>query len=697
MIVMIKRKEEYGMRFKGIMSRIVVSVVPIIALSIVLLMLMINGLMKSQINAQINDKMQESLERMELAIQNEFSRNADIAQSLAVYAESSGLAAVDGGEMRDFLMKSIRPNKNTFGGGIWYEPYACYESTRAYAAYAYKDAGGNVVYQPDYASTVDFYKEEWYLNGGKSKGEPVWSGVYYDSVAATTMITSTIPFFDGEGKMRGVTTTDMALTDIQKIANAISVGTTSKAFILGKDGEYITFYDDSRKTGDKITAESDAGIAEFGRQALRTGKGIATIDVSGGSRRAFYSEIASTGWILVLMIDNGEISGIIFDLVLKSAVVPVFGLLIATVFIFLVAAYLRRIAKKINSFATVAAEGDFSKRIEITEYDEFGALEEHLNRMMQNMCSVYAESMEMNDKIAESAKQFSSLAQQTNDSVALFRSNVDEMGQNLNALAAAGEGANASTGAVADGARSAAEKGADIANRADAATKASENGMDAVRQVVKGVEKVAQDVSDSARNIRELGTRTHQIQNFVAQIGGIADQTNLLALNAAIEAARAGDAGRGFAVVAEEVRKLAEDSNTAAKNIATLADTISGDLEKAVVVSQGNLAATQEVKELSVRTEEIIGSMISYLDGIARATKDLAAVSEEQAASSGKIAEAVHSITGEVAATAHAGENIRRGVGDIASSAEFMAKGAENLSSLAEDMKAIFGAFTIDV
>jgi methyl-accepting chemotaxis protein len=684
------------MKFKSVMSRIVISVVPVIAVSIVLFLLTISRLMESQINAEINDKMEKSLESMRLAILNEFSQNADIAQSLAVYAETSSLAAIDGGEMKDFLMKSILTNKNTFGGGIWYEPYACRADVKTFAAYAYKDASGKVVYQPDYASTVDFHKEEWYLNGSKSKGEPAWSGVYRDPVTEATMITATVPFFDGAGKMRGVTTTDMALTDIQKIANGISVGATSKAFILGKEGEYITFYDGSRKIDDKITGERDVNLTSFGRQVLQTRKGVATIETAGGSRRAFYDAIAATGWILVLIIDDSEISATISDLVLKSAVVPVIGILIATFFLFLVATYLRRIAKKINRFATVAAEGNFSKKIEITEHDEFGTLEEHLNIMMENMCSIYAESMEMNDKIVEAAKQFSLLAQQTNNSVALFRANVDGMGLSLNSLAMTGEEANASAGAVAASAQSAAGKGSDIANRSESAMKASENGMSAVRQVVKGIEKVAQDVTESARNIQELGARTHQIQSFVAQIGGIADQTNLLALNAAIEAARAGDAGRGFAVVAEEVRKLAENSNAAAKNIATLADTISKDLEKVVSVSQGNLTATQEVKELSIKTEEIIGSMISYLGGIAEATQDLANVSEEQATASGEIAEAVHNIANEVAATAQAGDNIRNGIGDIASSAKFMAEGAKNLSSLADGMKAIFDAFTLD-
>ena len=201
------------------------------------------------------------------------------------------------------------------------------------------------------------------------------------------------------------------------------------------------------------------------------------------------------------------------------------------------------------------------------------------------------------------------------DSVGLFRVNVDGIGSNLNALAVTGEEARASAGTVAAGAQSTAAKGADIAGRTDSAMEASKSGMKALRQVVKGIEKVARDVSEFARSIQELGARTHQIQNFVAQIGGIAAQTNLLALNAAIEAARAGEAGRGFAVVAEEVRKLAEDSNAAAKNIANLADTISGDLEKVVGVSQNNLAATQAKSRPRLRLAKIsaAASAISLL------------------------------------------------------------------------------------
>jgi methyl-accepting chemotaxis protein len=94
--------------------------------------------------------------------------------------------------------------------------------------------------------------------------------------------------------------------------------------------------------------------------------------------------------------------------------------------------------------------------------------------------------------------------------------------------------------------------------------------------------------------IRELGAKSEQIEGIVATITGIAEQTNLLALNAAIEAARAGEQGRGFAVVAEEVRKLAEESQSAAASIAGLIGEIQGETAKAVDVVEAGARQTED-------------------------------------------------------------------------------------------------------
>jgi methyl-accepting chemotaxis protein len=681
------------MKFKGIMSRIIISVVPIIAVSIVLFVVIISRQMWSQINAQMNSQMNEFLNNAQLSIETEFEKNAALSHSLAAYAETSSEESIASGEMPDFLTKVNETYANTFACGIWFEPNA-YRGKKKFCLYTHRD-GGRIVFTPDYADSVDYQKEGYYVIGRESKGDAVWTDVYFEPVAKSDIITATVPFFDKAGKMKGVATVDMTLTDIQEIVKRISIGDTGRAFILGKKGEYITYYDDTRKIDDLITDERDRSIAAFGRTAITTDEGTATLETEKGSKRVAYKTMPETGWTLVITMDNSEISRIIKDLVIKSAAAPIIGLLIATAFLVMVASYLRRIAKKIIGFAVSAAGGDFSKKIDITESDEFGTLEEHLNQMVENMGSIYAYSADTNGKIVEASNRFSALAQQTKGLVDDFRSNVDEMGSNLNSLAASGEEVNASVEEVAAGAQSMAEKGTDMASQVDSAMKAGEDGMSAVRRAVTGIANVAKDAAETAQSVQELGARTRQIQNFVAQIGGIADQTNLLALNAAIEAARAGDAGRGFAVVAEEVRKLAEESNAAAKNIASLAETITGDLDSVVAVSQGNAKASIEARDLSSQTETIIDNMIGYLRKISGGTQDLAAVSEEQAASSEEIATSVQNIAERVAAAATAGENIRDSVGDVASSAEEVAKGAANLSELAADMEAMLSSFSL--
>jgi methyl-accepting chemotaxis protein len=348
-----------------------------------------------------------------------------------------------------------------------------------------------------------------------------------------------------------------------------------------------------------------------------------------------------------------------------------------------------------NSIKTFA-DGDLTISFPATGRDELAQMGRELGSMAETLKNIIKSVKTASEHIAGSSEEFSALAEETNATMEEFRSSVDAIGLELNSLAATGEEVNASVEEVAAGAQSTAEKGTDIARQVEAAMNAGENGMTAVQKTMSGIGGVVRNATEAVRSVQELSSRTHRIQNFVAQIGGIADQTNLLALNAAIEAARAGEAGRGFAVVAEEVRKLAEDSNIAAKNIADLAETISGDLDHMVTVSLDNAKASQEAQNLSTEIENIISQMIISLKSIASSTQDLAAVSEEQAASSEEIAEAVQNISTKVASTASAGDQIRSGVGSVAASAERIAVRSEALSSLSAELENILTFFKLD-
>ena len=357
----------------------------------------------------------------------------------------------------------------------------------------------------------------------------------------------------------------------------------------------------------------------------------------------------------------------------------------------------RMITKPIDSMKAkigLFSHGDLSVDFADTGRDAISQMSNALQEMVVALRGVVASINGAGEHISEASQDFSALAEETNAAVGEFRTNVDEVSANLDALASASEEVNASVEEVAAGAQTTAEKGTDIARKVDDAIVSGDKGINAVRDVVTSIGRVAESSINATTAIAQLGDRARQIQSFVAQIGGIADQTNLLALNAAIEAARAGEAGRGFAVVAEEVRKLAEDSNVAAKNIQELAGTITSEIGTIVNYSQENADDSKAARELSHQTEAQIKNMIDYLHDIANATQDLAAVAQEQAASSEEIASSVQNMSAKINDTAKAGENIRTDVDEVASASERIAHGADQLSTLSGNLQKELAFFT---
>lgn len=223
----------------------------------------------------------------------------------------------------------------------------------------------------------------------------------------------------------------------------------------------------------------------------------------------------------------------------------------------------------------------------------------------------------------------------------------------------------------------------------------SRKGKDAVDRTQEGMEKIRDTVLDFSKRLEELGKRYSQIGDIVKVIENIANQTNLLALNAAIEAARAGEAGKGFAVVASEVRKLAERSGKATKEIADLIGNIQ-DGTRNVVLSM-NLVTT-EVQDSSKRTQNTIEAFAEILrsvdetnhqvQSISGAIMQISSSSSHVAASMESVASVVEENSAATSQMSEFSQLVNREIANIASIAQENSAGAEEVSASVEEQTA---------
>ncbi|MBK7258285.1 MAG: methyl-accepting chemotaxis protein [Ignavibacteriae bacterium] len=219
------------------------------------------------------------------------------------------------------------------------------------------------------------------------------------------------------------------------------------------------------------------------------------------------------------------------------------------------------------------------------------------------------------------------------------------------------------------------------ADTAKQARVSAEQGGQVVGETVDGMRRIAQVVNKSAQTVKELGRSSDQIGEIIGVIDDIADQTNLLALNAAIEAARAGEQGRGFAVVADEVRKLAERTTKATKEIAGMIKKIQSDTTGAVTSME---EGTNEV-ERGIELADKAGASLKEIVGVSQKVTDMvtqiAAASEEQSSASEEISKNV--------------ESISKVTGETAQGTQQIARAAEGLNQLTNTLQELIGQFRV--
>ncbi len=588
------------------------------------------------------------------------------------------------------LVGLIKGDDNFIGGSNGWEPNAfdgrdaeyantdLHDKTGRLIPYAFR-AGGDIKVVPlaEYFVPGD---GDYYLKPIERRRPYITPPYPYDVDGKSLMLTTIGAPIMLDGRPLGVVCVDMPITNISELVSKIRPYGTGYAWLMMPNGDFI-YHPNKDRIGKNIfdTAkfEDEAGL----KRALEDGEPFYEVRVAtANSKRSMVQyipiEFKDSGqrWYLAVSAPMDKILAdahtLTFDLLTMGGI----ALVLVMIAIFFVARSISKPIGIITAGAMEVANGNFNVRLDDAI---FGGELKDLHSAMREMLTGLVENISKAEKMAEEAKDQTEKAQvalkeadearaeaenakregmlHAAEQLAGIVSQVASASQELTAQieessrgsetqrertaesATAMEQMNAS---VMEVARNAAE----AADSADNARTEAENGGTIVNDVVERINRVQGMTVEMEKGLGMLGEQADGIGKIMNVITDIADQTNLLALNAAIEAARAGEAGRGFAVVADEVRKLAEKTMDATKEVGGYISAIQSGTRENI---NGMTKAAAEVSastESANKAGEALKGIVEIVEETAGQVRSIATASEEQSAASEQINRSIEEV-----------------------------------------------------
>jgi twitching motility protein PilJ len=300
-------------------------------------------------------------------------------------------------------------------------------------------------------------------------------------------------------------------------------------------------------------------------------------------------------------------------------------------------------------------KGDLTKRGEVTA-DMFGNMADAFNLMIQRFAQLMKQVREGAERVNKSA---SALRENANQMAGTAKQQADESVKTLSAVEQ-----------LASQMRQVAETAGASSASATQVLQATERGREAVQATVQDMHGIRSAVQRMSKQVKALGDRSVEISQIVSTIRDIANQTNLLALNAAIEAAGAGEAGARFAVVADQVRKLAESSTQATREIADLVKVIQTETQDAVVAMEQETQAVEAGSASALRTGEVFNEISGIAQRSSELAQTIASAAANQTASTDQVGRSIKDFAGGALTTQKATDSARVTVEDMAKLAE---------------------------
>lgn len=342
--------------------------------------------------------------------------------------------------------------------------------------------------------------------------------------------------------------------------------------------------------------------------------------------------------------------------------------------------------RKVNEVIDGMANGDLTLRYSEKANGEMKELTDNLNMALNNLSTLLNRASAETKVVGDSSEEMLTVSREMKATTIEIASAISQMSSGSSEQVQKIDESSMLVESILESSSNMRKQVEAINNAAGNGQENSNMGLGLINEVGQSMGQIQQVASETQESIRVLSDRSKEIGRVLNIITDIASQTNLLALNAAIEAAQAGDAGRGFAVVAEEIRKLAEDSRSSAKDIEKLVIDVQNDTQDAVAKIQnmseridgGMSASTNASKAFEAiadgsghtlkLSQEILESTNSQVEGIKHVVaimEGVVVIAEETAAGAEEVATSASELSAGMVSYAEKSEQVVQIVGDL--------------------------------
>lgn len=544
----------------------------------------------------------------------------------------------------------------------------------------------------DGTGKLDPRTRPWY-NDAKNAGKTVFTAPYVDKNTQKLVVSAVSPF-RANGQFRGTICTDIDLEVLTNQVKSIKYrGESAVGVIVDKEGSILA-------TGGQEQPMSKfqdiPGLGEKFQEIFSNSEGFFVYDYNGEDMVFGYTKIPSTGWVLGVSVPYSFVFASLASMRITFLVITLIGLVLIIFLCLKLSSSIISTVMVLKDHSVELANGNLKmKDIDVNSSDEIGTLADAFNKMSNNLKKLISKMATTAEQVAASSEQLTASAHQSADASVSVAETAEEVNVHVDKQLADIQNALQDLDTVYHDIEKMSDqsfKTAEISRDAAEAAKHGAELMDGATESMKNIEK---SVLESADVVRKLGENSQQIGQIVEAISGIAEQTNLLALNAAIEAARAGEQGRGFAVVADEVRKLAEQSQTAAEQIRQRIATTQQDTEEAVNAMN---SGTEDVQKGTAAIREVgeqFKDIMKMVNDIQTRTEGVGYAVETVSDGATRIIKAINSIDEVSHKTSENTRSISSATESQSASNEEIAAASQALATLAGEMQEAIGKFKL--